>query len=171
VNKAILVLAAVVIAVFLAGQTFTERYPLPDGSEFNSSTVSNESNGPDLALGDIYYNVTILGLKEATKETLAEDFKVDTSSFASVNGKYSNGVYGAADVIMVKPRFGMDAQVKEALSDIQAQRTARYKRYDIYDSYRIASQGIIFERGDWIILLMIDDAENAREIIEEYIPR
>ena len=48
---------------------------------------------------------------------------------------------------------------------------ALFQNFDIYNAYEIASNGVIFQRGNYYILLMIDDAESAQEIIERYIAK
>ena len=45
-----------------------------------------------------------------------------------------------------------------------------FQNYDIYNAYSIAENGTIYQRGDYTILLMIDNEEQVREIIDSYIP-
>ena len=43
-------------------------------------------------------------------------------------------------------------------------------RYDVYNSASIAENALIFERGGYVVMLMLEDNDSARSIIEKYIP-
>ena len=169
-----LVLCAVIVVIIFAFQQFQPKFqlPLPPGqNEEDEQTVREAAAGPSQALNDIYFNVNILAVQEATAERLESDFGIDCSNFTAVLGRYTDGRFGAADVILIRPRVGWEDQARETLQAIKLARTNQFRNYDIYNSYSLAANGQIFQRGGYYILTMIDNAEQVRSILESYISR
>ena len=52
----------------------------------------------------------------------------------------------------------------------QEERIREFTDYDIYNSTEISENALIFNQGGYIIMLMLEDNQAARTIIEEYIP-
>lgn len=125
---------------------------------------------PQAALEEIYYNVQIMGVQEATPALLEERFKVDSSLYTSVDARFTDGRFGVADVYIFRPASGKEDELKEALEQIKLSRIIEFKNYDIYNSAQLSEDGVIFTRGEYMILTMIEDADKVREIIERYIP-
>ena len=44
-----------------------------------------------------------------------------------------------------------------------------YKR-QIYGASELAENGVIYTLGDYYVLLMINDTDHVRELLEQYIP-
>ena len=49
-------------------------------------------------------------------------------------------------------------------------RIREFVNYDVYNSSAIAENAVIFERGGYVVMLMLEDNDSARRIIERYIP-
>ena len=149
-QRFILILAVIIVTIIFALQGFQATYHLPEviGEE---ESVSEDPQGPEQAITDIYFNVSIMGVQDATPQRLEDDF-------------------GIADVIIMRPKAGKEDEVREALQTIKLSRMSLFQNYDIYNSYSIAENGIIYQRGDYTILLMIDNDEAVQEIIDSYIP-
>lgn len=60
--------------------------------------------------------------------------------------------------------------VTNSLKERKDDRIREFSNYDIYNSTQISENAVIFERGDYVIMLMLEDNTTAREIIEKYIP-
>jgi hypothetical protein len=112
-RKLIIVVASLMVLVLFIFQGFQQTFPVPETAP---GTESSEYTGEgiDAALNEIYYNVSIMGVEDATAERLASDFEIDTSCFSAVYGRYTNGRFGIADVIIVIPTPGEEAAARDA---------------------------------------------------------
>ena len=169
-RRFLLLTAALVLLTLFAFQGFRPQYELPAAFE-TAEAVNIEGSAPEQALNDIYYNVDILGIKELKLSDLSSEFDVDPDMFFAAYGRYSDGRFGIADVFILRPKTGYESEAREALETIKLNRMALFQNFDIYNAYEIAPHGVIFQRGNYYILLMIDDAESAQEIIERYIAK
>ena len=170
-QRLLLIFSCIILVILFALQGFQPQYQLPTSDELVEDTQYAESDGPEKALADIYFNVDILGVQEATSEKLVSEFGLDSSDWLSVHGRYTDGRFGIADVFIIRPRTGHEDNVREALETIKLSRMNLFKNFDVYDSYSLAENGSIYQRGDYYILLMIENEEDVRQIIRTYIPR
>lgn len=170
-QKFIMMLACIIVMIMFVLQGFSPKYNLPSFQEQGQQANESDDAGPQQALTEIYFNVSIMGVADATPERLETDFGIDSSHYLGVWGRYTDGRFGAADVIIIQPRYGMEQEVREDLQTIKLARMSLFKNYDIYNSYSLAENGTIIERGDYIILLMIDNKETVTEILNSYISR
>ncbi|MEG1942977.1 MAG: DUF4358 domain-containing protein [Angelakisella sp.] len=170
-QRFILLFACIIVFIMFALQGFAPRYILPDVTEITTPEDSSTSAAPQKAIEDIYFNVSIMGVEDATTGRLETDFRIDPEIYTGLWGKYSDGRFGAADVIIMRPHIGREEEVREALQTIKLARMSQFKNYDIYNAYSLAENGTIIERGGYFILLMIDNTEEVMGIIEEHIPR
>ncbi len=164
-------MACIIVAIIFALQGFAPQYSLPTADDLQAGGQEISTDAPEQALAEIYFDVSIMGVEEATPQRLETDFGIDPSIYYSCVGRYTDGRFGIADVIMLSPRPGYEDEVREALQTIKLSRMSLFRNYDIYNSYELAENGAIFQRGDYYILTMIDNEEAVREIIESYIPR
>lgn len=170
-QRFVLVLSCIIVLVMFTLQGFQPRYALPDALLNQQEETLDTGTDPKKAIEDIYFTVSVMGIEDATIERLTTDFNIDPFIYTGLWGKYSDGRFGAADVIVMKPRPGMEADVREAMQTIKLSRMSLFKNYDIYNAYELAEDGTIIERGDYVILLMIDNKEEVTAIINQYIPR
>lgn len=170
-QRFILLFACIIVFIMFALQGFTPKYTMPDITQSTQEVDEDTSSGPQKAIEDIYFNVPIMGVEEATPQRLESEFGIDPNLYTGLWGRYSDGRFGAADVIIMEPRKGNEEDVREALQTIKLSRMSLFKNYDIYNAYSLAENGSIIQRGDYIILLMIDNTEEVLGIIEKHIPR
>ena len=91
--------------------------------------------------------------------------------------RYVETDFGADDVYIILPESGEDENgvshrenVLSALRERKDSRTREFANYDVYNSTSIAENAIIFERGGYAVMLMTEDNDLARKIVERYIP-
>lgn len=167
-RKLIIVVASMLVVVLFIFQGFRQTFPLPmvENSELDASTGQSISD----ALDAIYFNVSIMGVQEATRESISSDFGLDADLFSEVYGRYTDGRFGVADVFIVRPASGKESQARDALISIRTSRTSLFKNYNIYGASSIAENGVIYSRGDYLILLMIENSDSVRDTLASYIP-
>lgn len=85
---------------------------------------------------------------------------------------YRDGDYGVGDVYIILPKEGEEHQqnVINSLKERKDERIRESASYDIYNSAEISENGVIFQQGKYQILLMTDDNDAIRTIIENEIP-
>ena len=126
---------------------------------------------PERALEEIYQDVTVEDLYDADDETLMEKFFIDPAMLESYQVRYASGRYGVADVFILQPFEEDLPQVREQLEQVKLNRAREFENYDIYNAHQIAQEAPIFEQGGYLVILMLEDAEAARRVIDQYIPK
>ena len=166
-----LITAAAIVIIIFALQGFRPSYKLPEGQDITQQVAYEGDGDPAQALVDIYFNVDMLGLQDATKENLEEDLDLDPTLYSDVYGKYTDGRFGIADVLIIQPWPGQEDAVREALEQVKLDRMDFFRNFDVYNAYQLAADGVIFQRGNYYILMMIDNSDQVRSILEQYLPR
>lgn len=117
------------------------------------------------------------GLTEPTADTLEADLGLNPEDIAEFYIRYVDPDFGVGDVYIILPKEGEDAagvshasNVNSALENIKDDRIRCFDNYDIYNSEQIAENAVIFERGGYVVMLMLEDNDTARQIVERYIP-
>lgn len=148
-------------------QTASETVQQP-----NEITVSaSETPEPQKAIDEIYQNADTMGLYTGSDTILEDKFYIDPGLLEEYYVKYSNGRFGVADVFILKPKEDQLLQVRELLEQVKLSRVKEFENYDIHNSYQIAQDAEIFEQGDYLVMLMLEDNESARDIIDKYLPK
>ncbi len=136
----------------------------------SSETVVNIAD-PQAAIDEIYSNIERqTGLQDANIQDVTKVIGISKKQFDEYYIRYMDADFGASDVYIIKPKEGMEDSVCQSLKDWQEKRSRHFKGYDIYNSYSISENAVIFIRGDYVVMLMLEDNDSAREIIEKYIP-
>lgn len=136
--------------------------------------VSDQPQAPDPmgAIDRIYESVDIIELSMADDKVMTElmgfDMEQDVEEYYV---KYSNSRFGVSDVYIIKPKKDREEQVKSSLEQRREARIVECTNYDVLNSLNISRGGVIFEHGGYVIMLLLEDNESARAIIEEFIPR
>ena len=165
-RKLIIVVASQLVVVLFILQGFQQTHPLP---EPENTRLTATGEGIEDALDAIYFDVPIMGVQNATAERLAADFGVDTSCLSAVYGRYTDGRFGIADVIIVVPKPGEEGAARDLLVTVRTSRAAHFANYDIYGAGELAENGVIYTLDDYTVLLMINNTEHVRELLEQYI--
>ena len=113
------------------------------------SQPAQEAN-PAGAIEKIYETIEMRGLVDAQDEDVTDRFQMNLENIESYNIRYSLGRFGVADA---KP-----ARIEEFAQD------------HILGAYEISQYAEIYTRGDYVIMVMHQDNDAAKKIIEEYIP-
>lgn len=133
---------------------------------------------PQGAVDQIYATLgRRIGLVEPTAEQLQSVVGLDPDDYTSAYVRYVETDFGADDVYIVLPKEGEDENGNSHRENIIAQlrerkdaRVREFANYDVYNSASIAENAVIFERGGYVVMLMLEDNDAARSIVERYIP-
>ena len=126
---------------------------------------------PEGALEEIYAQLERkTGLVDADDDIVSDVMGFDLEVIDEYYIRYMETDYGASDVYIIKPTEGEDENVREAMKTWQESRIRAFSGYDIYNSTEISENAMIFRRGDYLVMLMLEDNDAARSIIDEYIP-
>lgn len=83
----------------------------------------------------------------------------------------SNPSSGLADVMIVKPYPSLREDVRAKLVSYKESRIREFENFDILDSYSIAKQSVIYDQGEYLVLLMLSDNIGGQTEIDKYIPQ
>ena len=120
-------------------------------------------------LGDL----TAASVEKVTDETtLSEQYYLDLDNVTAMGIRSANGKYGVADVAVIRVAKGKGDEVMESLERRKDDRINEFSNYDVYDSYAIAMNADIYQTGELVVMLMLDDETKtaARALIESYLP-
>lgn len=126
---------------------------------------------PAMALSKIYENIGVPEVHYAADSDLKERFMIDTALLEDYEVNYTTGRYGLANVFILKPVSDNMVKVRDALENVKLSCIKDYSHYDIYNASQIAQDATIFEQNGYIIMLMVENQEEARMIIDQYIPK
>lgn len=135
-----------------------------------ASADSPQQANPSKALEEIYTAIDIRDVSKGTKEILNDKFFIAPDLVEEAHFNYTSGRFGVSDVFILKPAKDQMSQVKELLQQVKAIRVKEFSNYDIYNSKTIAEEALVYEQGEYVILLMLEDTDTAKEIINKYIP-
>ena len=153
----------------------------PQETQEQTAQIKSEKNTakPQRALEQIYSQLgKRIGLvEEPTAEQIAAVVGLDAKDYEQAYIRYVETDFGADDVYIVLPKEGKDEEGVSHRENILSQlrerkdfRTREFANYDVYNSASIAENALIFERGGYVVMLMLEDNDSARSIIEKYIP-
>ncbi|MEM1485245.1 DUF4358 domain-containing protein [Oscillospiraceae bacterium PP1C4] len=158
---------ALSLTLFGCGEPTAATTQQPDEAVVSASEVAE----PQKALEKIYENIDIIGILPAIDSVMEDQFNISPDLLDEYYVNYSSGRYGVADVFILKPAKDQLLNVRELLEQVKLNRIKEFENYDIHNSYQIAQDAEIFEQDDYVIMLMLDDSEAARKIIDQYLPK
>lgn len=103
-------------------------------------------------------------------EGLLEIVGIDPSKVMEYCAYYTSPSSGLADIIILKPYDITRDEVREALYLYKEKRVQEFENYDILGAYSIAQNALVYDQGDYVILMMQQDNDEARAIVDGYIP-
>ena len=180
-KKMAALLAAMMFSLSLFGcEALDTTLPPQETQEQTAQTKSEKNTAkPQRALEQIYSQLgKRIGLvEEPTAEQIAAVVGLDAKDYEQAYVRYVETDFGADDVYSVLPKEGKDEEGVSLRENILSQlgerkdfRTREFANYDVYNSASIAENALIFERGGYVVMLMLEDNDSARSIIEKYIP-
>lgn len=114
---------------------------------------------------------------EPTEEQLESVVGLNLDDVEKAYVRYVETDFGADDVYIILPKDGEDENgnshhenVLAVLRERKDDRIREFVNYDVYNSSAIAENAVIFERGGYVVMLMLEDNDSARRIVERYIP-
>lgn len=162
-------IGAVLAALFLAlGLTACNGGEPSETAGGHSSALPKVAD-PQSAIEAIYKENTIERVAPADDAQM-EKLGFDLEEIESYHVMYSEGSFGLADTYIIRPVPEKMDVVRELLYEIKLNRTREFERFDVLDAYNIAQNGVVYQQGDYVILLMLADNEAAQEIIDQFIP-
>lgn len=76
-----------------------------------------------------------------------------------------------SDVFIVKPYPSLREDVRDKLFDYKENKMREYENFDILDAYSIAKNSIVYDQGEYLVMLMLTDNEIAQQQVDMYIPQ
>lgn len=162
---------AIAFLVLLSVFAFSACAKSPQEDDTRATAmVEPETANPEGALTEIYENSETKGISPATDKDMEEVFGFDLSIVEEYFVMFSEGGYGVEDTYIIKPVPGKAAEVKTTLENLQDEMIRQYESYDIHNSYALSQDAVVFEQGDYVVMLMHEDTDAVRTIIDKYIP-
>ncbi len=130
-------------------------------------------------IADEIYDLTELGeltaasVQKVTDETtLSEQYYLNLDNVIAMDVRSAEGKYGVADVAIIRVAEGKGDEVIDSLERRKDDRINEFSNYDVYDSYSVAVNADIYQIGELVVMLMLDDEAKtaARVLIESYLP-
>lgn len=166
-----LALSLTLCAASLTGCDQQQEQETPqDGS---SQTQTDEAR-PETAIKRIYSTLEISSehLVNPTQQEVTDLIGLDMEDVEEYYIRWLDPDFGASNVYIVKPREGEEHKenVLNALKEHRDDMIRKFENYDVFDSTAISENALLFERGGYVVMLMLADNDTARTIIERYIP-
>ena len=169
----------VVVGALLTGcSALDTSLPSTEEQQTTKTRKKTRTASPQKAIEQIYQELgKRIGLVEPTAEQLETVVGLDPEDVKEAYVRYVEGDFGADDVYIILPKEGKNEDGESYREHVLAQlkerkdsRTREFANYDVYNSTEIAENAVIFERGGYVVMLMLEDNESARRIVERYIP-
>jgi len=138
-----------------------------------TKVASAEVANPTQAVSEINNSleIKIKDLKYAEREELLTQFKISPEDVADFTISYAEGKYGISNVFLIKPVSEDKTEtIKDALRAVQEQYIQKTEKFDVYNSYEIAQNSEVYVQGQYVVMLMLEDNDAAKNIIDKYIP-
>lgn len=178
-RRILALLAAMLCVGMLTGcSALDTSLPKTEEQQTTKTRKKTRTASPQKAIEQIYQELgKRIGLVEPTAEQLETVVGLDPEDVKEAYVRYVEGDFGADDVYIILPKEGKNEDGESYREHVLAQlkerkdsRTREFANYDVYNSTEIAENAVIFERGGYVVMLMLEDNESARRIVERYIP-
>ncbi len=155
-----LLLTAAVALFLLAGCSAKK-----DASEGSEPEIDFES-----MFEEIYSTVgEVEGLEDADDETVKDVLMLPLEDIEEYHIRYGNGIYGLADTYIIKPKKDKKANIRTQLEIRRDARISELESININGASETAKNAVIYDRGDYLIMLMHSNNDEVKEIIAKYI--
>lgn len=176
-TKLLILLVGLVLITVLAGCNKSKN---EDPISLKAMRVASEKEAlieanPTLAVDAVYeavedsqggYDAWELSEEEFRKITgISEEEALEVVAF------YSNPKSVLADVFIIKPYPSLRENVRGKLMNYRETRMREFENFDILDAYAIAKGAVVYDQGEYLVMLMVKDNETAQEQIDLYIPQ
>jgi|GEM_PF-6095491 len=127
---------------------------------------SNTGAGPEEALAEIYSKNDVRGVQPVNARELDETYGISKKLYINAWCRTTDGTYGIADVFIFQKDENTADQLQVALDQVKNNAIVAAQHYDVYNAMENAEEGQIFEVGDYMCLVMIENNDQARGILE-----
>lgn len=157
-----MLLALLVLSVFSGCSTKPSK---------EDSSSKPKAADPVGAINKIYESIDIEEVFDADDTSLKEVFGIDYQDTEQYFIKYSLAKTGLSAVCIIKPAEGKTQAIKDAYLAKKTACIEQTQSYDILNSYEIAKKAEIYEHGDYVIMLMVEDLDAAHAAIDSFMPK
>ena len=166
---ALVLLLAVIVVLVVFGLRHSRQAQQALADSQSETEIDLTGEGPETALALMYEDNDTRGVSALNNVVLEEKFGVTIDDYLRAWGCYSSGTYGIADVFIFLPNADEEetGQLREQLELVKTNRIVEARDYDIYNALEHAEEGQIFEVGDYLCLIMIENPDQVREILED----
>ncbi|MCL2068560.1 MAG: DUF4358 domain-containing protein [Oscillospiraceae bacterium] len=175
-SGALMLFFVLITAALLNGCVFiqtqdTESEPPATETPTDNVRETPAVSGPRIALREIYISIGPGNKSELVgMDRLLEIIGITSLPAAEIYARYSDPRGGLADVVIIKPEEESMVEVREALYRYRDRRVAELENFDVLGSLDIAQNAVIFEHGEYVVLLMTPDNDAAQMIISQFMP-
>jgi hypothetical protein len=141
----------------------------PEGNQSLRKIV--EEADPQAAIGAIYDSMEEYDARPLSAEQIKEETGILSLYYDEAYLYYSNPNSGLADIAIIKPVKTFREGVRKELYLYKEKRIGQFQNYNILDAYPIAQNAVIYDQGEYVIMLMTADNDNAKRIIDQFIPQ
>ena len=172
-KKLSIVLAFICIligAVFSACTGDTEQPPAghTDEPAMRETLAEADIRG---AVNAIYASLENYKVRMLNPFEVNEYYGIGAEDIAEFTAFRSDPREGICDIMIIQPVSGSADRVRACLYAYQSDRITEFVNYNILSSYEIAQNAVVYDQGEYIIMLMFKDNEAVRAIIDDYIPQ
>ena len=155
--------------IFAVGQDYDPDEAEPVVEEPEAPEQQIDFN-PDAALRAIYAHFEGHISVRMSFNHFKEVAGIDEFPATRLYARHSNPRGGLTDVVIIRPQFASAGEVREILYRYRDRRIAEFENFDILGSLEIVRTAVVFEHGEYLILLMTADNDEAQIIINRYMP-
>ena|GEM_PF-2144778 len=145
--------------------------PAPDEEDRGPARRVAEEAEPEAAAAEIYSSFEEFSARKLDDDQIREVAGVEPAYFTEAYFYRSDPRYGLADIAIIKPYASLRENLRAALYFYRDRRVAEFVNYNILGAHGIAQDAIIYDQGEYVIMLMTSDNDNARAVIDSYIPQ
>lgn len=135
------------------------------GKDEGASTIK-DGETPKTIVAKINEAIGIPMGGEADETVAKELFKLNLDDVEEYSLMFSQANISSANIGVVKAKDGKVDAVKASLEERKANVVKEFERY-LPDQLEIAQNGKVITKGNYVILLMIDNIEEAEKIVNE----
>lgn len=167
--------AALCLGLACSGCSFGKAQPADAAVSEVSIREAVTRADPQKAIEAIYSAFPEIIHQEMTPEEYSKSFGDVADLVEEYHIHTSSPNNGLGEVIFIRPAQSQEPeqtrdQVREAIHQYKEKRIKEFENYDILDSYTIARDSVIYDQGDYLILVMFADNEAVQDIIDDHIP-
>lgn len=166
-NKYVIIFLSLLLLVLPLGGCGSNAEDNP----LRASKVAPTKADPEGAVKEIYAEVTIDDVNMLLIEDVEEQFDISMEDLDDFCVVTTSGRFGLADTAILKPAQGKRDALREALYQYRDRRIKEFEKYDVRNSTSISQNAVIYGQGEYLIMLMLEDNDAAKDIIDKYIPR